>query len=942
MIRSFLGAITLIIIGILPAAAAEPAKRVLFISSYHPAFPSFDQQVDGLRLGLRENGFSGSKLVLDIEFMDTKRFPAAEQTMAFRQTLAPKLRRLSAYDVIAVGDDNAFNFALSEQNDLFAGKPIVFLGVNNIARATAQNQNPMMTGVIEKASGKDTLQLMGRLFPDAKTIHIIVEETTRTGIANTRQAKSEARSLPHLNIEFISMSNYSYPELWRYLATLSPSSPILVRGLYRDRLGNRASATETLRKIKSATAAPLFSVQRHMIGKGILGGKVITHTEQGRHAGRMVAEILSGKPISEIPVMEESPNTILFDHAEMERLSLSIGMLPKEAVILNRKVTSQLWVYGPWLVGGAIAILLQMVLIVFLVRMNRRRTAAEGAMRESQGRLQAFLDNSPSVMLVKDREHRIVMANARYLTLHNVTPEEIIGKRGGSKLGDQEREKMEEADQQVMDSAIPTTSTLEVTQPGGTKKYYNVSKFPVFDSDGIVNGIGTINTDITQLHEHEEQLEIARAEAEVVAAEAQVANKAKSEFLASMSHEIRTPLNGVLGMASLLMDSRLDEEQRDQVETIRRSGGLLLSLLNDILDLSKIEAGKMELETIDFDLGELLKSVAGLWSPKAYAAGVKYIEKFDDIETPILRSDPTRISQILFNFLSNALKFTSEGSVTITVTQRAAGPGHILTRFEVRDTGGGIDEDVLPNLFQKFAQADTSITRKHGGTGLGLAISKQLAEAMGGSIGADSEPGKGSAFWFTIECPEGELSAVSHVGTPGAELEHSEFRPLRILIAEDNAVNQKVITALLGKNGHHIDIVGNGLEAVSAVVRGNYDLILMDVQMPEMDGVTATRRIREMDGPVSGIPIIALTANAMKGDAEKYCAAGMTDYVSKPIERDKLRAAIMRQCGTRMDIEEIDTAPAPAPAPAPEPEPPSAELQDDLDSLLSDLDRDLA
>ena len=836
MIRIVLSAILLTIAGIFPAGAAEPAKRVLFISSYHPAFPSFSQQIDGLRSGLSESGYASGNLLLDIEFMDTKRFSAKKQSARFRDNIAAKLARLPSYDVIVVGDDNAFNFALSEQQGLFADKPIVFLGVNNVPKATAQNENPMMTGVIEKASGKETLQLMYRLFPNAGSIYVIVEETTRTGAANTRQAKSEARSLPHLNIEFISMSDYSYSELWRHLGTLPPTAPILVRGLYRDRLGNRAGVSESLRNIRIATPAPLFSVQKHSIGKGILGGKVITHTEQGRSAGRMAARILSGTPVADIPVLGESPNAIVFDHSEMERLELTADMLPPGAVILNEPVRSPWYTYRTWILAGAIAILLQMVLIVFLIRTNQRRNSAEIALRESQGRLQAFLDNSPSVMLVKDRQHRIVMANAQYLSLHDVTLDDIIGKRGGSTLSEEERRKVEAADQRVMDTGEPASSILELPRPGGRTKYYAVSKFPVYSTDGFVTGIDTLNTDITELHERELQLEQARAEAEVVAAEAQVANRAKSEFLASMSHEIRTPLNGVLGMASLLMDSELDDEQRDQVETIRRSGGLLLSLLNDILDLSKIETGKMELETIDFDLGELLKSVAGLWSPKAFASGVNYIEDFDGIDTPILRSDPTRISQILFNFLSNALKFTTEGSVTVTVTQKPAGPGHTLTRFEVRDTGGGIDEDVLPNLFQKFAQADTSITRKHGGTGLGLAISKQLAEAMGGSIGAESEPGKGSTFWFTIACLEGELSAVNHIAAPDLPTEQAGFKPLRILIAEDNAVNQKVITALIGRSGHHIDIVSNGIEAVSAVMRGNYDLILMDVQMPRWMG----------------------------------------------------------------------------------------------------------
>ena len=302
-----------------------------------------------------------------------------------------------------------------------------------------------------------------------------------------------------------------------------------------------------------------------------------------------------------------------------------------------------------------------MTLIIVLFRTIRHRRSAETALRESESRLRAFLDHSPSAMYVKDLNHRLVMVNAQYLRLHNVTEEEVIGKRGGSRLSDEERARMEETDQRVMDAAAPTTSTLRLARKhdNGTDAYYNVSKFPVFDADGLVVGVGGINTDVSKLFEREEMLEQAKAEAETVARAAQVANLAKSEFLASMSHEIRTPLNGVLGMAGLLLDSPLNEEQRSHVRTIRSSGGLLLTLLNDILDLSKIEAGKLDLEELDFDLNDILQSVDDLWSSKAFAAGIGFSHDNQNAIAPVLRSDPTRIRQILFNFMSNALKFTA-------------------------------------------------------------------------------------------------------------------------------------------------------------------------------------------------------------------------------------------------------------------------------------------
>ena len=923
------------------ASAADLRKRVLFVSSYHPSFPSFDLQVSGIRAALAERGFDSRKIVMDIEFMDSKRFPKSRQIPLFRATLAKKMATLRPYDIVIVGDDNAFSFALEEQNRLFRQTPIVFLAVNNIERAVAQDKNPQVTGVVEKSSGRNTFELIAKLFPDAPKIYIIHEEKTPTGKANTRRVRKYIEAMGSSNVEYISTSNLSYSELMLRLATLPDTAPVLLAGAYRDRLGDRIGFLDLLTRIKRVFAGPLFSSQQHGIRYGVLGGYVVSHFEQGRSAGDAAAAVLSGIPVSQLPVIRESPNVFMFDHAEMVRLQINESRLPAGATVVNAPKES-LRKYLSWFIVGGIALALQMTLIVILIRTIRHRRTAETALRQSSSRLHAFLDNSPATMYIKDREHRLVMVNARYLQMHNVREEDVIGKRGGSKLTTEERAKMEAADQAVMDSAIPTTTMLELPGRGDSPGFFSVSKFPVFDEDGMVIGIGGINTDVTKLHDREEKLEEAKARAELIAEEAQVANRAKSEFLASMSHEIRTPLNGVLGMAGLLLDSRLDNEQRNFVQTIRSSGNLLLSLLNDILDLSKIEAGKLELEEIDFKLTDILESVSDLWAPKALASGIGFSQKNGDLVAPALKADPTRICQILFNFMSNALKFTKAGSVKILVTQEPVANGLVKIKFAVADTGPGLDEETIGALFQKFSQADTSITRKHGGTGLGLAISKQLAEAMNGEIGVDSTPGEGSTFWFTVVCPVGEASQSHSVASTASEpsSQAAEARSLRILIAEDNDVNQKVIAAMLGKSNHRVDIVSNGIEAVSAVIRGSYDLVLMDVQMPEMDGVTATKRIRELDGELSKIPIIALTANAMKGDEQKYREAGMDDYVSKPIESDKLDAAMQRQCGENVTIRPAGNVIPPVANTGSAEDIP--DIQRDLDNLFDGLDADIA
>ncbi len=866
----------LIVLWVMPAMADDSSPQVLILNSYSKYNSWTNEEMDGF-MEVYHREISGSFDPM-IEYMDSDRYPEKDDEKLllniYRYRYSGK-----KLDAVVVFDAPALAFALEHRAELFPGAYMIFAGINSFNESRTASHDKII-GVLTKPDIAGTLGAMLQIHPNAKQI-LVVMDSTESGDAFKQELNQQIQPFKD-RLSFRALQDANMTSVLSKVLALNNSSLILCGPFNRDQDGRIFNSSEATEEISSHSRVPVYGVWDFQLGMGIVGGRLVSGRVQGENAATLAIEALRGDNPA---IIQNSSAALEFDLQQMARFGISPQSLPSGSKVINVRPS----IYDQYnsLILALATMLLSIILgLVAISAINiRQRSAIEKGLKDSERKYRELEIQLPQTVFELDSLGDIAFINRSGLQLFGYAPEDLLAGLNILQVVATEDKEMVDRDVKLALSGIPQVHEYRLQKKDGSTFPAIAYSIPIVRK-GKTEGIKGIFLDISERKRTEEELKSAMEAA-------QAAARAKSDFLANMSHEIRTPMNAVIGMTSLLSETNLNKDQMEYLETIRTSGHALLAIINDILDFSKIERGMIELEYKPIHIQDCIKEALSLISSQASEKGLKLHYKPEGYIPETIVGDAARIRQVLVNLLSNAVKFTEEGNIEVQALASELSEDSYELHISVRDTGIGISQETSARLFQPFSQADASTSRKYGGTGLGLAISKRLVELMGGRIWVESKEGKGSTFHFTIQVNVSDSPPETLKPTLACKdkLREKEARDLHILLAEDNLINQRIAILMLRKLGYIADSVANGIEVIDALDKQKYDLILMDVQMPEMDGLEATREIRKR-WPSDGPRIVALTAHAIEGDKEKCLEAGMDDYLCKPISLESLKAAL--------------------------------------------------
>ncbi len=920
--RTLLKILVALMLCLLPSDASfAREKKMLVLHSYHQGFEWSDSEHRGI---MEAMAAEADNVSIFTEYLNAARDPGERSKEEMRSFLERRFtNRGVVFDIVLCVDDDALLFLLEHGEELFGDVPVVFCGMNNFSPELLRGRGNI-TGVNEAISAEETVEIALKLRPRAKKLAVVSGSrlTSRRNLEIARTVEPRFRD----RVEFVWLDELESDELvWR-LQELSPEDIVLDVSYLLTPSGKTFSSKESLELILSASPAPVFVCWEFQVPLGAAGGKVVHGESQGEAAASLAIKILGGTSADDLPVVMESPNRYVFNASVLEKFAMPVELLPPYSLLLECP--------------------------------KRNLLEEWEAISEKKGLFGYDLFQTYGVpMFLMDPESGVILdANQAAMSFYGYSG--LVG-MNVDRLDDRSPEEVRTTIHMVRTLRRNFFDARHILADGSVR-FVRVHAYPVVVNDTpilfsmIVDETDRIAAKTALEHRNRwifavvlvalllQLLVIAllarsRANAKDLAVKAEAAGRAKSEFLTNMTHELLTPMNGILGMTDLLLtEGALTEKQRQCAELIYASGTSLHALINRILDISKSESGKLDLDSQDFDLSLLLERFIAAMRLRAEEKGLSLRASLAPDIPPALRGDSWRLRQVLFNLVDNAIKFTHRGGIVLHVSLLKDGDRSVILRFAVRDTGIGIPPDKIRMLFEKFSQVDASATREYGGAGLGLALSGDLAKMMGGEIGVRSSEGEGSEFWFTASFGK-PIRTDESVGE--SLRPPSEERSARVLVVEDNETNRRVTLGMLEKLGVEADCAADGVEAIETLARTSYDLVLMDCLMPRMDGYEATRRIRAMKGNVRTIPIVAVTANAMRGEREKCLDAGMDDYLAKPVSRRALAEMLEKRLRCREEPNRSCRAVFPEEG-APSEETPSEEIVWDRGALLHRLDGD--